>query len=87
MHASSDSYERDPVRRHASLGRFAAVALAAGLLAACQSPVLDGGDRFTRTASADGAASASPGGGDRFDGPVSTDSAKRATYGGLGNLR
>ena len=87
MHASSDSYERDPVRRHAPLGRFAAVALAAGLLAACQSPALDGGDRFTRPASADGAASASPGGGDRFTRPVSTDSAKRATYGGLGNRR
>ena len=87
MHASSTRYDRDLVRRHAPLGRFAAVALAAGLLAACQSPALDGGDRFTRPASADGAASASPGGGDRFDGTVSTDSAKRATYGGLGNRR
>ena len=87
MHSSSNSYERNPVRRHASLGRFAAIALAAGLLAACQSPALDGGDRFTRTASADGATSAAPGGGDRSDTTVSIDRAKRAIYGGLGNQR
>ena len=56
------------------------------LLAACQGPVLDSGDRFTRTASADAAASAAPGG-DRSDRTVSTDRAKRAIYGGLGNQR
>ncbi len=87
MRSSSDLYKRDPVRRHAPLGRFAAVALAAALLAACQDVALNGGDRFNRTASADGAASAAPVAGDRSDGIVSTDSAKRAIYGGLGNQR
>lgn len=83
MRSSSDSHERDPARRHASLGRFAAIALAAGLLAACQSPALDSGDRFNRTASADTAASA----GDRIDGIGSADRSKRAIYGGLANQR
>ena len=87
MHSSSDSHERDPARRHASLGRFAAIALAAGLLAACQSPVLDGSDRFNRTASADTAASAAAGTGDRIDGIGSADRSKRAIYGGLANQR
>ena len=83
MHSSSDSHERDPARRHASLGRFAAIVLAAGLLAACQSPALDSGDRFNRTASADTAASAD----DRIDGIGSADRSKRAIYGGLANQR
>lgn len=87
MRSSSTRYRRNPARGLVPLGRFAAVALAAGLLAACQSPALDGGDRFTRTASADSAASAAAGGGDRSDRTVSTDRAKRALYGGLGNQR
>lgn len=87
MRSSSTRYDRDPVRRHASLGRFAAIALAAGLLAACQSPVLDGGDRFNRTASADSAASAAASAGDRIDGIGSADRSKRAIYGGLANQR
>ncbi|MYK59314.1 MAG: hypothetical protein F4027_12220 [Rhodospirillaceae bacterium] len=87
MRSSSTLNQPDPVRRHASLGRFAAVALAAGLLAACQGPVLDSGDRFTRTASADGATTAAPGGGDRSGRTVSADRAKRAISGGRGNPR
>ncbi len=87
MRSSSTRYERDPARRLAALGRFAAVALAAALLAGCQSVALNAGDRFNRTASADGATHAAPVAGDRFDRTVSTDSAKRAIYGGLGNQR
>jgi len=49
--------------------------------------VLDSGDRFTRTASADGATVAAPGAGDRSGRTVSADRAKRAIYGGLGNQR
>ena len=88
MHASSTRYDRDSVRRHVPPGRFAAVALAAVLLAACQGNALDGSERISGTASADNAASAAPGAGDRFDRTVSTaDSRKRAIYGGLGNQR
>lgn len=88
MHASSPRYDRDSVRRHAPPGRFAAVALAAVLLAACQGNALTGGERIGGTASADSAASAAPGAGDRFDRTVSTaDRRKRAIYGGLGNQR
>ena len=88
MRSSSTLNQPDPVRRHASLGRFAAVALAAGLLAACQGPVLDSGDRFTRTASADGATTAAawrrrP----HPAGPSPPTVSKRAIYGGLGNQR
>ncbi|MDE0253236.1 MAG: hypothetical protein OYG32_00440 [Rhodospirillaceae bacterium] len=86
MRSSSTRYDRDPAPGLAPLGRFAGIALAAGLLAACQSPVLDGGDRFNRTASADTATSAGPGG-DRSDRTVSIDRAKRAIYGGLANQR
>ena len=87
MHTPSTRYDRNPVRRHAPLGRFAAVALAAVLLAACQDIALNGGDRFNRTASADGAASAAPNGGDRSDRTAAAHSAKRAIYGGLANQR
>ncbi len=87
MRSSSTRYGRDPARGLAPLGRFAGIALAAGLLAACQGPVLDSGDRFTRTASADGATVAAPGAGDRSGRTVSADRAKRAIYGGLGNQR
>lgn len=88
MHASSTRCDRDPVRRHASPGRFAAVALAAVLLAACQGNALNGGERIGGTAAADSAASAAPGAGDRFGRTVSTaESTKRAIYGGLGNQR
>ncbi|MDE0149499.1 MAG: hypothetical protein F4092_16960 [Rhodospirillaceae bacterium] len=83
MRSSSTLYRPDPARRLAPLGRFATVALAAGLLAACQSPALDSGDRFNRTASADTAASAD----DRIDGIGSADRSKRAIYGGLANQR
>ena len=55
MRSSSTRYERDPARRYAPLGRFAAIALAVALLAACQSIAPSGGDRFDRTASADSA--------------------------------
>ena len=51
MRSSSTRYERDPARRYAPLGRFAAIALAVALLAACQSIAPSGGDRFDRTAS------------------------------------
>lgn len=88
MRSSSTRYDRDPVRRHAPLGRFAAVALAAALLAACQSAAPGGGDRFNRTASTDSATSAAPGAGDRFDRTASSaDTTKRVVYGGLGNQR
>ncbi len=88
MHASSTRNDRDPARRHVPPGRFAAVALAALLLAACQGNVLDGSERISGTASADSAARAAPGVGDRFGRTVSTaESRKRAIYGGLGNQR
>ncbi|MYG52600.1 MAG: hypothetical protein F4204_09710 [Rhodospirillaceae bacterium] len=87
MRSSSTRYDRDPARGLAPLGRFAGIALAAGLLAACQGPVLDSGDRLDRTASADGATAAAPGAGDRFDRAGSIDRAKRAIYGGLANQR
>ena len=87
MRSSSIRYERNPARRHAPLGRFAAVALAATLLAACHSPALEGGDRFNRTASADSAASAAASGGERLDRAAAIDRAKRAIYRGPGNQR